>query len=738
VLDGLEVVEIGDTVASAAAGALCRRLGAKVAKASSRTPATVATRPATQRERLRELLDRDKTWVRTPADWVSDAAALTAGADITIVDLSDSSWRDTPDRIQGYRELVSRHNTGSWATISPFGLEGPLSSHRGSELTIVASGGMANYTRSSLGRPTKPAGFTASITAGHFAVLSALHGLMLRRDGAGPVHLDVSAQDTVIVTGVFLECAHRLFDCSGEGGAARYAAPRGLIPCGSGFVWIVVLEDHQWRACLEGMGDPSWAEGIRSSEDRHREQELIQQKLIEWASAFTAREVSERLQACGVPATPVNSCSDLLGGIGLDVRDGFFVDGTASGERLPDLPFESIPRAGGATEHRDDATDRPARRYRLLDLTQVLVGPLATSWLGAMGIDVLKIEDPDRTDVYRRRGPFLGDEPGLERSAYFSFANYSKRSHAVSLGTPEGRERLDRLVASADVVVHNLVQRALTLGLTPAHVHGELGSFLVSCSGYGRTTRYATHRAYGMNIQAAGGVVHLTRDRRGQPVNLGTSWADPLSSVWIAITTLAQLLRPECERQSIDISMVEVVAYEFREYFQAQTADSVELLGDESRLDHAAPHGIYRCHGEDRWFALSIETDAEWKALLQALDSPAALDLPAWSTFSGRLAAQDELDEALDGALADRAAWDLHERLQAAGIVCAPVLGAADLVSLEHLHARGLFQRVQHPVWGERPLIGLPWLVNGQPAPIAATPILGIDTTDDPRTWWTS
>jgi crotonobetainyl-CoA:carnitine CoA-transferase CaiB-like acyl-CoA transferase len=730
-LTGLKVVEAGDTVASSAAGALLARLGADVLKVPAARP-----RPeGSQKARLLELLDRDKQRAAAADEWEPEVGRRAAQADITIIDLSESGYWEEPALAERYTELVQRHNTGSWVSISPFGLEGPLSMRRGTELTVAAAGGMAHYMRSSLGRPMKPAGFTISIATGHFAVLAALHGLLLRRERAGAVHMDLSAQEAVVVTGVFLECAHKLFDCAGDGGAARYAAPRGLVQCGTGHIWIVVLEDRQWQGCVRAMGSPAWAEGIVTPADRQESHELIQRELTEWASLLTAREAAEALQAEGVPAAPVNSCADLLEGVGLDVRPEFFRDGLRNGERLPDLPYETIappdrpPPSNGRS---------PGRRYRLIDLTQVLVGPIATSWLGAMGIDVLKVEDPEWPDIYRRRGPFLDDEPGLERSAYFALANYSKRSHAVSLTTAEGRERLDALIESADVVVHNLLGRAERLGLTPERVQAELGSFLVSCAGYGRSVAYAGHRAYGMNVQAAGGVVYLSRDRRGQPTNLGTSWADPLASLWIAITTVAQLLRPAWERHSIDVSMVEVVAAEFAEYFSALTADGIELLADESRLDHAAPHGIYRCGGENRWISLAAECDDDWSRLKGALGSPGTLDRDAWETMAGRLADQDALDAALDDVLAEWSADEAFHALQAVGVACAPVWGAAELVSLEHLHERGLLHKVEHPVWGERTLIGLPWTVDGRPVEIGATPLLGADTSDEPSRWWSA
>src|SRR6185312_6649384 len=211
----------------------------------------------------------------------------------------------------------------------------------------------------------------------------------------------------------------------------------------------------------------------------------------------------------GVPATKVNSCADLAASEGVDVMSGFLRPGTGSGrERLPGLPVRLTARRPGASATGPAA--EPARRHRVLEVSQVLVTPLAMSWLGAMGVDVLKLEDPARVDVYRRVGPFLNGEPNPEASAYFAFANYSKRSHAVELESPEGQARLRELLADADVVVTNLSPgRARRVGLTRDALDRQGGATLVSSSGWSSATAHAAYRAYGLNIQAAAGVVHL-------------------------------------------------------------------------------------------------------------------------------------------------------------------------------------------------------------------------------------
>jgi crotonobetainyl-CoA:carnitine CoA-transferase CaiB-like acyl-CoA transferase len=589
-----------------------------------------------------------------------------------------------------------------------------------------------HYMRSLDGRPMKPAGFTASVVAGTFGVLAGLHGLLLKQGRGEPSHLDLSIQDSVIVSASFLECAHQLFECVGRGGVARHPRPSGYTPCADGGVWLVTIEDHHWQGCVRAMGYPEWARDIHSRQDRLNRADEVQQGMNAWAAGKSARDVAEILQREGVPATVVNSCGDLLSWIGSDVREGFFAVGEASpDERVPTTPARLEPR----TVDRAAETGRP---HRLLDLTHVLAGPIATSWLGAMGIDVLKIEDANRPDFYRRIGPYMHGREDLELSAYFASANYSKRSYAIDLSGDAGRARLAELVSTADLVVENLgAHRSGLLKLTPDALDAVGGPTLISSSGFGRGVEHEWYRVYGMNIHASGGVIHLSRDREGNPRNLGTSWGDPITAVWIAILAAAQLLRPPAQRQHVDVSMVEAIATLFAEYFSILSRDGDELVADESRLDYAAPHGVYKTAGEDNWITLAVESDSEWKALLSVLGEPEDLSAEEYSTLPGRLSNQDRLDASLARLLSEHDAPEVVVSLQQAGVIAAQVVGAKGLVADQHLREREFFQRVEHPRWGLRALTGLPWRhVRDGAFPIYRSPLLGEHTSADPSDWW--
>jgi benzylsuccinate CoA-transferase BbsF subunit len=194
---------------------------------------------------------------------------------------------------------------------------------------------------------------------------------------------------------------------------------------------------------------------------------------------------------------------------------------------------------------------------------------------------------------------------------------------------------------------------------------------------------------------------------------------------------------PPARRRHAEVSMVEVIAWQFPEYFAELTLGGPDRTADESRLDHAAPHDLYRCAGADAWLAVAVETDDEWRRLVEALGSPASLAGPRFAAHADRLAHLDCLDEALGAVLAGRDRDETFALLQAARVACAPVWGASELVVHPHMLERGILQLVRHPVWGERLLAGLPWQVVGEgPIRISAPPTLGEHTSDDPAKWW--
>jgi crotonobetainyl-CoA:carnitine CoA-transferase CaiB-like acyl-CoA transferase len=583
-----------------------------------------------------------------------------------------------------YLAHVERHNGAVWVTATAFGLGTDRGDAVGSDLTLLAAGGILGHSRIPGDHaPTLPAGSIALTLTGDVVALAALHGLHERRRTGRPVHADVSAQAAVLTTGLSLEMAHALQDCPDEGGSARYGAPTGFFDCLDGAVYVVVLEQHQWRGLEACLGDR--LAGISSVEAGRAASDRVNAAMADWTATRSAQECEQALQEAGVPCTAVNDVATLLersaaAGRPLDLAPG--------GPTMPALLTEG---------HADGAGDaRPAlSELRVLDAGHVLAVPLAAAWLGAMGARVTKLEDPERLDVYRRRGPFAGGIPGIDRSAYFTAINHSKSD--LDLGFPEGASDLDP--TAHDVILQNLSpRRARAVGVDAATALAAPGDRLVlSSSGFGGTGAWAGYRAYGHNIHAFAGLVAATRDARGVMADVGTPWCDPLTSValvtWVTAWSLST--RPAA---GVDLSMAEIMVSHLGELASVDAEREYTHTGDGIDL-------CLRLHDGGHLLAVSLPDTGE-RARLEHLLGVA---VPAPARRGGLV---DVRSESADSDA------ETEERLLAEGFAVSLVRTAPQLARDGFVRSTGLYATVESAALGPYEVVGLPWRFVGEPRPV--------------------
>jgi crotonobetainyl-CoA:carnitine CoA-transferase CaiB-like acyl-CoA transferase len=728
-LSGISVAEVGASVAAAATGARLRDLGATVTcyRPTAPQPASPAGRPSPgdnlSRVRL-EILGRGKA-VRTAGPALEEVLAPVIDADITLLDLAATDIEPLMTDRGHYGRLVERLNRHVWLSISPFGLEGPLSHFRGCELTFAASGGCLHGTHPTAGRrPTGLPGAQASYSTAQVAVLAALHGLdTLRHDGA-PIHLDVSAQESVLVATELLACTAELMHAS-RGGSERTGPPRGLYPCKDGFVHILLFSDRQWLGLRRALGDPDWAAAIITVADRTARAAQIDQALSAWTAAQTKAECARALQISGVPAAPLNSPGDLRCDDGLRSR-GFFNRAPGSWP-YPPAPARTLvslpgPRAGAAP-----ATPG-LRGLRILECGHVLAVPYAAAILGAMGAEVLRVDDTVRPDAYLSNGPYVDDAAGLGRSCYFLAVNHSKRRAVFDAGS--GGDRLRALIGGADVLLENWGQSRYRRLLEPHAAAADDATLTVNSSGYGHTGANSSWRAYAYNIHAYAGATFLASQRAGAPAELEGAWADLATGLEIAILVAAWAVGPRpAGRTVIDLSMAEVIASHFAEFLAAPDSASPRSGSpDAGPAEHCptghdrdAPHGVYAAEHGQAWIAVAVASQREWTDLCQIAEAAELAGHPLFATSSDRLANRDALDRAIRALFYPMQADDLAGRLQAAGIRACPVWAGSELAHSEHLADRLMFPELDLPVVGRQRLIGIPWrFVNpavGRPRP---------------------
>ncbi|MCV7257212.1 carnitine dehydratase [Mycobacterium shimoidei] len=661
----MAVLQLGDGIAGSAAAALLASLGADVTRIPGENAHRVGPQLAGPHGPV-AAIDFVLDYRKRILDSTDDPARHARDADIVVVDGAAAP------PVDGSTVVV---------TLTPFGADGPP--HPGGELVAQASGGLLATIEDGDGRPVPAPGYVASKSAGAVAALAALHGLD-RRDSSTPVHVDLSIQEAVIYTSALPECAHVMYRCPGRAGSGRYLAPSGVFPCRDGLVRITAVENHQWQGLLTAFGQPDWAVGLEDRPARIEHAGLVNAKVAEWTRDRHKAECASVLQANGVPSTPVNLPGELLASPQLTHRKSLTT------ARLGDRDV-TVLGSPWRTDLGDRGRPRPdgLRGLRIAELTHVLAGPIIGSLLGAMGATVVRLEDPDRLDIYRRSGPFADGIAGVERGAYYAVANHSKRS--VLIDPNHAIDDVAAALSQADVVIENVGSSRLNrLNVSPEQLAAS-GRLMMRVSGFGSDGPLAGYRVYANNVQSYGGLAGLTTGDDGTPARLGTVLADPLSSVVAAVVIAAWAVGPRADTGAvIDLSMSEVVASTVAEYLAAASAEQVDS-------GSAVRRAVYRS-ADERWVAVESTGD-------EAVD-----------------------DADLTAQIGSSRAEDAAAKLAAAGVRAAVVRSADELVADPHLAARGFFPEIAHPDPDLRTgrLVGLPWRFTGAgPLPLRPPPALG-------------
>src|SRR6059036_1965700 len=353
----------------------------------------------------------------------------------------------------------------------------------------------------------------------------------------------------------------------------------------------------------------------------------------------------------------------------------------------------------------------PLADLKVLDFSWAGVGPITVKYLADHGATVVRVESHARYDVVRLGPPWHEGKPGIERSQFYASYNTSKLGIALDLSRPEARDIARRLAAWADVLVESYtphVMRAFGLAYTDLRRVNPHLVMLSTCL-QGQTGPHAEFPGFGQLVAALSGFYEIAGWADRAPAPPYGAYTDYVVPRLAATALLAAIdhQRRTGEGQHLDVSQVEAALH-----FLAPALLDHELTGRVAtragnRSDHAAPHGAYPCAGDDRWIALSVRGDAEWRAL------SAVLARPAW----------------LAEATRSHDASELVGRLQAAGIAAGVVASALDLHADPGLAGWGFFQWLEHPARPPAPYEGHALMLEATPGKLRwAAPALGEHT----------
>ncbi|HLY37136.1 MAG TPA: CoA transferase [Candidatus Binatia bacterium] len=335
-------------------------------------------------------------------------------------------------------------------------------------------------------------------------------------------------------------------------------------------------------------------------------------------------------------------------------------------------------------------------------------GPVATRYFADHGATVIRVESRQRPDFLRTLRLTPTSPGGLDGAHHFAVLNANKLSVALNLSRPEAIALARRLALRVDAVAENFAPGAMAKwGLDYASlVKDRPDLVMISTCLNGQTGPERHYPGFGGQGSALAGFNHLTGWPDREPVGPFGTITDSLSPRFAALLLASALLHRARtgEGQHIDLAQVEGGIVCLAEAIVTYTANGEILarMGDRSR--HAAPHGVFPCAGNDRWVAIAVHDDDDWRRLVQAIGAPAWANDSALATVEGRLACVDDVERGLAEWTRGQSRRDVAARLQAAGIDAAPVEDFADLHEDPQLAHRGHFRPVEHAVLGRHPV----------------------------------
>ncbi|MBI5947099.1 MAG: CoA transferase [Chloroflexi bacterium] len=680
---------------------------------------------------------------------------LLAEADVLIEDWAPGGGPFTDAELGATNPRLVR------VSVTPMGVGGPWERLVVNDLVANALSGSASVTGNAATPPISGYGNQSHNTVGLYAAICALAGLRRARVTGQGTHADLSAHEALVScteqvlmqwffpTGAnWPQVARRQGSLHWSGAYEVYEGRTGggiMVTAALNFM-DSILPWLREDGANQDLGDPEKYPDLLTM---IKDLPYVMRVFREWVATKDVDEFFFEAQRRHQPFGVVKDIATALQSPQIAAR-GYLQEREVPGfgsVRFPgrffrtseDGPHPSPPvkvaldeigwdqRETPRTEPGSVPSNRPLEGVRILDFTHVLAGPFGTRVLGDLGADVIKVGTAARS----------GGANSTMHPYYMSW-NRNKRSITLNMATPEGREVARGLAARCDVIIENFSAGVLKRwGLDrEAMAAANPGLSVIAMGGMGQTGPWKDFVTFAPTIHALVGLTYLTNPPGEHYLGYGFSLTDHLSGLAGAVATLESLEHRHRTGHGLDIDLSQ---YELGLGLMGPAlldclANGVnpEPVGNRHPFAAWAPHGIYRCAGEDRWVAVAAKGDGQWQALCAVMGQPGLAGDPRFASHQARIANQDALDAVIEAWTASQDRYEVMAACQAAGVAAGAVQDAADLATSDpQLAARRFFTTAESNQWGAYGLDAFPARFDGRrPAPYAGTREVGSDTFD--------
>lgn len=689
----------------------------------------------------------------------------------------------------GYEVLRKSNPHIILVRISPFGQTGPYSKFKTADIVALAMSGVM-YT---FGEPDRcPVRIStphsqAYLQAGaEAAVASVLALFYQQRTGEGQV-VDLSIRESLFWctanAGPWWELhklkirragARRL----GRGHGSSFGVTHRLVwPCKDGYVCFAIFgggmgsrinaELIKWMdqegSCDDFLRSFDW---MKFDLDNTPSEDLlhIEEMIEKFFRSHTKTELFEDALTRRIMLYPVNDTEDILNNLHLKARKywtevkhpelGKTLRYPGPFVRSSSLELQRNHRAPFKGEHGEkilselknlndsviQKMNNQAGGRQILEGIKVVefstgaVGPIIGKYLADHGATVIHVESEVYPSSSRVSAPWKGDRPHPDRSGYYALYYTGKYNLALNLSVEEGRKIAKKLVLWADVVVENFAPGVMKRwGLDYEVLAKEKQDIImISSSNAGQTGPLSTQPAYGIHLNGLAGFNNLTGWPDREPSNPSPAYTDYVAPRLGACALIAALIYHQRtgKGQHLDHSQLEASLHFLAPLFLELQTNNQKTSRNGNRVENAAPHGAYRCKGDDRWCAIAIETDVEWQSLCRVIGKPDLAFDRRFSTMAARKLNEGELDSLVEAWTSEKTAGAVMNVLQNEGIASGIVATMEDFYGDPQIGHRKFLQTLEHPDLGFFHYVAHPFIFSQTPSRLKRSPRLGENTMD--------